>query len=791
MSAAPPLVNRELTLVQNVVDVLLREQFYGGRQGVRDYDKECQYPRVITTEAYWRAWKRQGVVRRLIKAYPDASWSEDPRVFETDDSEETEWEAFFDKFATKRNLFHYLHKIDIQSGIGCFGVLLFGLNGELNEPIPGVEENHVARLLEDAPKKVEGENKLLYMRTFSERYVEVLEYESDTGSPRYGEPTLYNVQFNDGKLRTSTSKPVHWTRVLHVADNCEESEVFGTPRAEQCWNRFIDIRKIMGATGEGFWQHGFPTISVEGHKPGPGEIIDFDVAATKDELSKVQNSLQRYLVGQNASAKLLSATPADPTAAFMANIKYISMVEAIPMRVLLGSEEARLAADQDGKNFGARVNKRCHKYVGPKLLRPAVDRLMDYGVLPWIDEYGTEWDDRNAPTKMEKAEYAKVVTEALALFVNGGVGQLVDEQTWFTEFLGLAPDRAEAIVQAALDKMEEGLADKIAADAEAQLAAASQQGAPAQQPPAPKAGGNETPAVKPKRRPAPVENFEGQPRTKDGRFGSTGKKKSSGGGSGTSNIAAESTAAGYPPVNPGGKDLMGLHTDASGNFSEARTTLHNDIEAGMLAGKSAQAEPVYVFMGGGPASGKGSILKTGNVELPDDAVHLDPDEFKAKLPEYKSMNGKGDLSAAAVAHEESSYLTKRVSDSAVAGKNNVVLDGTGDSSYEKMAGKVEKAKAGGHRVEAHYVTVDTNEAIRRSDSRAARTGRMVPHETIRNTHASVTGVVRQAEANKLFDKMTLWDNNGSGDPFKVMEQVNGQTTIHDQGAYDKFLAKDQ
>jgi predicted ABC-type ATPase len=289
----------------------------------------------------------------------------------------------------------------------------------------------------------------------------------------------------------------------------------------------------------------------------------------------------------------------------------------------------------------------------------------------------------------------------------------------------------------------------------------------------------------------PIQNYNpSQPRGKDGkwRVGGGGFSGAAGGAAGATSLADEATAAGYPPVNPKGYDTMSLH-HGPGGWGAKRAELHDEMEAEMLKGAPSQDKPVYLFMGGGPAAGKGTLLGTGAIELPPDAVHLDPDEFKGKLPEYKAMVAKGNPKAAQAAHEESSYLSKRVSASAVAKKANVVNDGTGDSGYDKMAARVQEARAGGHLIKAHYVTVDTDVAVERAQHRAARTGRHVPESVIRGTHRAVSGVVRQAEANALFDELTVWDTSGAA-PKKIMEQIGGKTTVHDAKAYNKFLAKE-
>jgi predicted ABC-type ATPase len=219
-----------------------------------------------------------------------------------------------------------------------------------------------------------------------------------------------------------------------------------------------------------------------------------------------------------------------------------------------------------------------------------------------------------------------------------------------------------------------------------------------------------------------------------------------------------------------------------------RKKLHDQIVARALAGHQPQAHPIATFLGGGPASGKGTVL----AGLQGDSAHIDADEIKKQLPEYQSMTRAGDLGAANYVHEESSVISKRIMREAAQRKLNFTLDGTGDSSYEKMKGKIDAARLHGHLVVGKYVTIPTDEAVARAKLRAAETSRLVPETVIRHTHAAVSQVFEQAVRNNDFDALELWDNNGpSSQPAKLIasKALGGKFAVHDPVAYQAFLDK--
>ena len=56
---------------------------------------------------------------------------------------------------------------------------------------------------------------------------------------------------------------VHWTRILHVADNRKTSEIFGMPRLHVVYNNVLEIKKITGSSGEMFYKGAYPGYAIE------------------------------------------------------------------------------------------------------------------------------------------------------------------------------------------------------------------------------------------------------------------------------------------------------------------------------------------------------------------------------------------------------------------------------------------------------------------------------------------------------------------------------------------------
>jgi len=249
--------------------------------------------------------------------------------------------------------------------------------------------------------------------------------------------------------------------------------------------------------------------------------------------------------------------------------------------------------------------------------------------------------------------------------------------------------------------------------------------------------------------------------------------------------AASVTSTSTSTERFGSASSMEMH-QVGGKWTAERQGLHDRIMEQVLGSHKRQANRQIYLTGGGPASGKGSFAKFGRV--PPDSAAVDPDAIKALLPEYQTATAEGQQWAAAFAHEESSYLSKRISLEAGERGLNLSLDTVGDGSFTNLAHKIEALRTEGSRVVADYATVRTDVAIERAVVRGQTTGRFVPEEYIREAHTAVSDVLPKAVDGNLFDEVRLW--NTEAQPARlIMESVDGVTTIHEPGLWEEFLAK--
>lgn len=424
----------------------------------RDINYECGYPTTISNEQYRAMYDRE-LGRRVVDIYPEETWEKSPDIYEDENLDvETDFEKVFSALEDEHSILHYMQRADALSGVGHYGVILWGIDdgNDLSKPVDGFATWKATTGKPNTATPVK--RNLTYIRVLDESLAQVGSYENDPKSPRYGQPLTYTFTLADPSLASisgiaaqpgGTQMTVHWTRVTHIADNRKTSEVFGSPRMEPVWNRLYDLVKIMGGAGEMFWKGGNPGISLE-TQPGL-ENARLDADATETAMYNYMNGLQKYLALTGMSAKTLAPNISDPVSFFKTQVEAICVTLGVPFRVFMGIEEGVVSGSQATNAWNRRLDNRKNRYVTPMVIKPVLQRLTDLGVLPPIaTPYGWKivWPDISNPSVMEKAEVAIKRTDALVKYVSGGVDSVMAPLEFLTLICGFNDSEATAIIDA-------------------------------------------------------------------------------------------------------------------------------------------------------------------------------------------------------------------------------------------------------------------------------------------------------------------------------------------------------
>ncbi|MFB6290130.1 MAG: anti-CBASS protein Acb1 family protein [Candidatus Bipolaricaulia bacterium] len=373
----------------------------GQYSGNRDIYDVLGYPDDLDPIDFWNKYQRQDLARRVVSAPADKTWGRQPTITEKGSGkEETEFEKEFDRLAKKLKLWHYLKRADRLSGVGKFGILLIGFAGEkdLEEPVGG---------------ELNGIEDVIFLQPYHELSVEIKSTVEDPGNPRFGLPEMYKVEIDD-----SQTEPVHWTRVIHLAEGLEENDVYGTPRLRPVYNRFMDLQKIVGGSAETFWRTADRGI----HLRADAEH-DYDtdtLSEVEEKAEEYYHNLRKVIQTKGVDIESLGSDVAEPNNIYDIILQTIGggVNPPMPQRIMTGTEAGELASSQDEANWLGGIADRQKHYAGPFVLRPFIDRLQDLGALPKV-EYEIEWPSLFELTDLEKAEKHKMIAQAMKAVTAG------------------------------------------------------------------------------------------------------------------------------------------------------------------------------------------------------------------------------------------------------------------------------------------------------------------------------------------------------------------------------------
>lgn len=379
------------------------------------------YKKDPTFNDYMAKYRRQDIARAIIDAPARASWRRPPRITESDEKE-TKFEKAWVSLLERCRVFHYLSRVDRLASIGSYAVLLIGFD----------DGNGFEREIKSAKN-------VLYLSPYSQVDAKIDQYVKDTKNERFGLPETYSIAMKTAG-KTFLSKPTHWSRVIHVAEDCLDDNVEGMPRLEPVLNRLQDLELVAGGSAEMFWRGAFPGY---GFKQDPNTTMqDKDIKDLQAEIDEYMHDLKRYIRTQGISIESLAQQVADPSKHFAILIDLIACAVRIPKRILLGSERGELASSQDERAWLDRIDERRKEHCEPVILRPFIDRLITVGALPKPAEgYTVDWPDLMAPGEKEIAEVGEIRSKALKAYVDAiGADLIVPPDIFLRKLLGFSQD---------------------------------------------------------------------------------------------------------------------------------------------------------------------------------------------------------------------------------------------------------------------------------------------------------------------------------------------------------------
>jgi hypothetical protein len=419
----------------------------------RNIEDECGHPQLdeiqFEPEKYWVMHCRDPIANRVNSIFAKQSWQVRPEIYEdenpdTETAFEKSWQEVLNKFTGGRYhknpnyslLWDYTKRFDIASGIAHYGVMLIGLDD-------GKKLSQPAEFLSEGESISKPERRITYLRVFPEHLCEVIDYEEDTRSERYGQPTKYNLKLIDPRSigndrgHTEDTLEVHWTRVLHLAHNCEAQDTFGLPNTLCVWNRLLDSKKLYGGSAEMYWKGALPGLFL-GTDPALGGDVDIDdPELAREEVEQYQNGLQRILMMVGFKPEQLAPTVVDPTPQIERQVEAICIAMGVPKRIFMGSERGELASSQDDAEWNDTLRSRQYDFNTPRVVAPMVERFILMKALATPKEsFQVFWPDMTFQ-----------LTQALAQYITSMAYHLMSPMDYFVNVWGMPEKTVKSILE--------------------------------------------------------------------------------------------------------------------------------------------------------------------------------------------------------------------------------------------------------------------------------------------------------------------------------------------------------
>jgi len=396
------------------------------------------YKRVLDYRDFKAAFLRQDIAQRLVKIYPEATWAQPPTIYEDDETDtDTPFEVAWETLATRLQVYATLARSDLLANLGQYAVLLIGLRGQSD--------------LRNPARAVRSADDVLYLEPYSEEWASIHQLDGDPGSPTFGKPLTYRINFNrsgrEGVLGGIThalvsagTAVVHASRVIHLAaDDLLDDTVFGIPWLEPLYDVLTDFFKTRGGWAEMAWRDGKRRIALElqdGYRLEPD-----DETALTEEVEEYVHDFKDFLRLKGVTAKDMSGTIPDLSPLSSLLIDVCCAVRGVPKRILMGSERGELASSQDERAWKEKVSRRQQLVATPRHLCPLIDRLLLLRALPTpLKPYCVEWDNLLALSEQEQADIALKRSQAIAAYAGPGfASQAVPEPEWREQIMGLPP----------------------------------------------------------------------------------------------------------------------------------------------------------------------------------------------------------------------------------------------------------------------------------------------------------------------------------------------------------------
>lgn len=384
--------------------------FFSSGNTKHDHYKDFGYPETLTFAQVYRMYCRNGIAAAGVDKTIRKTWQDNPFLLEKErdgsqkgsDQETTIEREIRQRFDDLR-LWARLAEADRMSMVGSYaGVILrFADDKAFNQPVDRV------------PGGLDG---IVEIIPAWEGQLTVSEWDTIETSDTYGQPKMFH--FNESTVDTTKKQPrnivIHPDRVIIWS---KDGSVNGSSALEPGYNSLVDMEKVRGAGGEGFWKNAKAAPVLEIDKDAKVAEMAKSMGIPANEIADKMNDqvadwnagFDQLLMVMGMQAKTLNVTLPSPEHFYSIALQDFAASMNIPVKVLVGMQTGERASQEDASEWAqTNMSRRANQTV-PNVMS-LVNRLERVGILPEKD-WHLDWTDLTEASIVEKIDRANKMAD--------------------------------------------------------------------------------------------------------------------------------------------------------------------------------------------------------------------------------------------------------------------------------------------------------------------------------------------------------------------------------------------
>lgn len=399
-------------VLNQVNSYLQRSQLFGGQitGGYNFADtkhdkswKDYGWPSQLDFFMLWNMFRRNGYAFAGVTLPVEMCWLTRPWVQQNnreDSDEQTEYEKAFEVESKRVGLCQVLRDGDMMQRVGRYAALYMTVaDGKTpDQPLTGRT------------------NRVVSIKPLFEGQIKPTQWERNRASGRYGLPTYYTMIEGGVGNRdpyAEDSGTIHHSRIIILSEDALGSEIYGIPCLEPGFNALLNLQKIQGAGGEGFWRQAAQRFVLETTTDEGQAYSDEEVTALSEMIADMFAGLDAIPALDGHKIVPLNTQISNPKEFLESSLsEFAASLKGIPRKLISGTQTGVKAADEDTQGFMRLMQSR----------RENALTEMGQRVIEWYNTWtqlrypeggaSLEWDDLTAPTQQDRVDLAVKMVQA-------------------------------------------------------------------------------------------------------------------------------------------------------------------------------------------------------------------------------------------------------------------------------------------------------------------------------------------------------------------------------------------